>query len=266
VISINRFGMRDREYAHLPSPGTYRAAVLGASSVMGWGVSDGRTFEALVERRLNSEMSGAPFERYELLNLAVPGYEPPQQLLALDKAMTFDPDAVYYVAAGREIGRATRNLVTATRDGIQIPDATLREVLRKAGVDRRVDEATGIKLLAPHRREILSHVYGEIARRCRERGILPVWIFLPQVTTGSWVEETAETLAIAEAAGFVVIDLADVYRGQDAGSMKLAEWDDHPNTRAHELIAQRLYQELVARWSLVVEPAHRQAGNAFSTE
>src|SRR5690606_21665874 len=75
-ISINRLGMRDRDYADTPAPGTYRAVVLGASSVMGWGVADGETFEALIENRLNSEWREGPFRRYELLNMAVPGYEP----------------------------------------------------------------------------------------------------------------------------------------------------------------------------------------------
>jgi D-alanyl-lipoteichoic acid acyltransferase DltB (MBOAT superfamily) len=259
VISINRFGMRDREYDPLPAPGTYRAVVLGASSVMGWGVSDGRTFEALVEQRLNAEKGGLGFERYELLNLGVPGYEPPQQLLALDKAMSFAPQAVFYVAAGREIGRAARSLVTAIREGIEIPYEPLRDILRTAGVDPRMDEATAIRLLAPHREEILSYVYGEIAQRCRERGIVPVWIFVPQARAGAWVEETPATVEIAEAAGFVVINLEDVYRQRELSSIRLAEWDDHPNARGHELIAQRLYEELVARWSLVVEPARRRA-------
>src|SRR5690606_27809482 len=45
TISINRFGLRDKDYAETPPPGGFRAVVLGASSVMGWGVGDGETFE-----------------------------------------------------------------------------------------------------------------------------------------------------------------------------------------------------------------------------
>jgi hypothetical protein len=39
AIHTNRWGMRDREYERVPPPGTYRFAVLGASTVMGWGVA-----------------------------------------------------------------------------------------------------------------------------------------------------------------------------------------------------------------------------------
>ena len=51
IVSTNRWGMRDQDYENVPRTGTYRVAVLGASSVMGWGVGDGETFEALVEAR-----------------------------------------------------------------------------------------------------------------------------------------------------------------------------------------------------------------------
>ena len=33
-------------------------ALLGPSTVMGWGVADGETFEALLEERLNEEAAG----------------------------------------------------------------------------------------------------------------------------------------------------------------------------------------------------------------
>ena len=70
--------MRDRDYGETPGPNTFRAALLGTSSLMGWGVNDGETFEAPIEERLNREMPGTPFARYELLNYGVPGYQPPQ--------------------------------------------------------------------------------------------------------------------------------------------------------------------------------------------
>ena len=47
--------MRDQDYERSPPPNTFRIALLGPSNVMGWGVGDGETFEALVEERLNRE-------------------------------------------------------------------------------------------------------------------------------------------------------------------------------------------------------------------
>ena len=44
-----------------------------------------------------------------------------------------------------------------------------------------------------------------------------------------------------------MIDLGDVYEGQDLAAIRVAEWDQHPNARAHRLIAERLYGELLAQ-------------------
>jgi len=256
-ISINRFGMRDQDYADTPPPGTYRAVVLGASSVMGWGVGDGQTFEALLEARLNQEQSPAPFSRYEMLNMAVPGYEPPQQLIPFSRALEFQPHAVYYVATGREIRRAVRYLANATRDGLEIPFEPLRQIVQSSGVVRSMDEATAMRALSPYGNQILTYIYREIVGRSQERGIVPVWIFLPQVRQGQWVEETPEILKVAESSGFVIVNMEDVYAGQDVAALRLAEWDDHPNVLGHELVAERLYAELMARRAEVFDAARR---------
>ena len=244
TISTNRWAMRDRDYDRQPAPGTFRIAVLGASSVMGWGVSDGETFEHLIEDRLNRERPGAPWRRYELLNFAVPGYQPPQQLVAYDKALGFSPHAVFYVATGREPRRSADYLWEAASKRLDIPYPELREILARARVDASTDRTTGLRLLAPHQYEILSHVYRRITAASRERGIVPVLIFLPQVTDGDWREETPETLRRAAEAGFIVLDLDDVYKGQDLTTIRVNEADHHPNAQGHRLVADRLYRDL----------------------
>ena len=71
TLSTNRWGMRDREYEQSKLAHTYRVALLGASRTVGSGVEDGRTFEALVEERLNRELGPASGRRYEVLNFAM---------------------------------------------------------------------------------------------------------------------------------------------------------------------------------------------------
>jgi hypothetical protein len=62
-------------------------------------------------------------------------------------------------------------------------------------------------------------------------------------------------LRAAAAAGFVVLDLFDVY-GPETGhdSLRVAEWDKHPNAAGHAMIAERLLDELRRRPALL-EPA-----------
>jgi hypothetical protein len=88
---------------------------------------------------------------------------------------------------------------------------------------------------------------------------VPVLIFLPQVRGGTWQEETPETLQIAKEAGFIVIDLSDVFDGEDLESIRLAEWDDHPNAKGHRLVADRLYQAIVQRPDILFGAAEHES-------
>jgi hypothetical protein len=261
ALSVNRWGMRDQDHERTPPPNTHRIALLGASSVMGWGVSDGETFEALVETRLNKERATVAEPAYEILNFGVPGYQPPQQLMALDKALTFSPNVVVYVATGRELSRATSYLVEVVRRKIEIPYEPLRDIVTRAGIDSSMDEATSLRRLEPLSIDILLATYRQIVEQTRAHGAVPVFVFLPQVREGSWQEETPETLRLAKSAGFVIIDMSDVYNGQDIATLRLAEWDDHPNRRGHELIASRLYDELQKKRETIFLPVSRASKN-----
>ena len=51
---------------------------------------------------------------------------------------------------------------------------------------------------------------------------------------------------IVEEAGLVAINLEGVYGPiRDRGNLKLAPWDWHPNAKGHELLARRIYKELM---------------------
>src|SRR3546814_13148402 len=69
---------------------------------MGWGVEQGETFEAVVEARVSRRLAELAAGGFELMNLSVPGYRPPQQVMALEEALKFSPHIVFYTAAGRE--------------------------------------------------------------------------------------------------------------------------------------------------------------------
>lgn len=243
-VTVNRWGMRDRDYQLIPSKGTFRIAMLGASTVMGWGVGDGETFETLIENRLNTEHK--KFDSYEILNFGVQGYQPLQQLVVIDKALPFKPNAIFYVATGREISRATDYLTEAVLKQVQIPYPELQKFVVKAGINQKMEQTEALRLLKPHQKEILSWTYQYIAEKSRKHDAVPVLVFLPQVRQGAWQEETQETLNIARAAGFVILDLSKLYQGQNIEKLRLAEWDDHPNKTGHKLIAEQLYQQIEA--------------------
>jgi hypothetical protein len=241
--------MRDQDYARLPAPGTHRIALLGASTVMGWGVADAETFEALVEGRLNRERAGRPHVRYEILNFGVPGYQPPQQLAVLDRVLSFRPGVVLYMSTGSEPGGAIESLAKAVHARIPVPYDYLAEAARRAQIEPSTGETTALRRLEPFRWEILTWLYREIVQRCRAEGVVPAWVFVPQVPREAdrrpWQQEIDNVRRIAEEAGFAIIDLRDVYDGHALHAVRIAEWDNHPNAQGHRHIADRLYRVLL---------------------
>ena len=97
-------------------------------------------------------------------------------------------------------------------------------------------------------------LYRRIVQGCRERGTVPVWIFLPMTIEDPWQDDTATLFQIAREAGFVVLNLIDVYKNQDIKSLRVAGWDTHPNAKAHELIAGKLYEALWEREQDIIRP------------
>lgn len=245
TLSTNRWGMRDRDYAETKPSGTYRVALLGSSHVMGSGVTDEATFEGLLETRLNdAAASSGDSARYEILNFAVAGFSPLQQIAMLDdKVWRFEPNAVFYVAHANDRVDILRRLGEMIREGTDLRYDVLRDVARRADVDRKTKPAVGMARLAPFGDELLAWVYGRVTEECRRHGARAVWVFLPRVQEER-EEERALLAGAAERAGFRLFDLSDTYDGSDLESLYLAEWDRHPNVAGHRLVADRLLRAL----------------------
>jgi D-alanyl-lipoteichoic acid acyltransferase DltB (MBOAT superfamily) len=254
TMTTNRWGMRDRDYEKQKPPGTFRIAVLGASHVMGSGVTDDQVVDNLVEDQLNREHGST---HYELLNFAVGGYGPVQRLADMDhRVFDFEPDALLAVGIN-DLHWVVKDLVEAAINGWPLPYEHLVDILREEGLDENTSRAEGFQKLAPRREELLAWVYGQMVQRCRERGIRPLAAFIPQPK-----DERPEARAlierqmdIARQAGFTVIDMLDAYTGEDYAQLKITPFDGHPNARGHELLAEKLYPGLVASLGLEAGPA-----------
>jgi hypothetical protein len=248
VYQTNRWGMRDQDYSAMPADGVVRGVLLGFSTVFGWGVGQDETFETVLERRINERLTELSAGKFELLNVAVPGYRPPQQAMALDESLKFAPHLVFYTAAGREQWRSISFLADILEEGVEIPYPELSALIRGAGVKPGMDHSTILKLLKLHEDSLLGWVYSYIAERCAEKGIQAVWIYLPELHPARGdAEEHERARELAAAAGFEIIDLTGIFEGQDVDALSLADWDKHPSAEVHELIADRLYSAIKSR-------------------
>lgn len=246
-FKTNRWGMRDQDYEQTPPPNTYRIALLGSSVEMGSGVLHEETFEYLLEQRLNQELAGSPYARYEVLNFSVGGYRILQYVIVMEKKIwTFKPNALFCVAHASDDGRLfpRSRLSPEHIDPEQFPYAGLRDILHRAGVTKTMKTRKAAQLLEPFRDDIMLWAYRQIVEECRRHDILPVLICLPTWPGINDSDRAVPLIRAAEQAGFIVLNLTDVYDSAKGEYLQLAPWDKHPNARGHQLIADGLYAAL----------------------
>lgn len=248
TMTINRWGMRDRDYEKIPAPDTYRIALTGPSFVMGYGVEDDEGFEWLLEDRLNQEYAGSRYAKYEILDFAVPGYSAIQDLIVLEqKALDFQPNATFFMAHQREEQAVVMYLAELLSTDADIPYPELTEIGRQAGVETGMTKAEVERLLSPYGSEILSWTFRRFVEVSQAHGIVPVWIFMPTLEDPLHEDEITYLTGLADGAGFVVLDLSGAYDNQNLDSLVVAYWDKHPNAEGHRLIAEDLYRKLLER-------------------
>jgi len=262
-LSVNRWGMRDRDYPLAKPKGTYRIALLGPSHVMGSGVADGETFADFLEERLNQSLERGSNVRYEVLNFGVAGFSLQQQLAMLeDRALMFQPDAVFITDSPRLKSAVVAHLLVVVSHRIAIPYPGLDALVRRTGVTALADEgfpvpfesarallgAVGIRARMPwleaDRRlrlaadDVVRWTLGQIADVTRKHGAVPVFVALDNVDDPPAVPVRA--LQDAKDAGFLVFNLFELWQGLDKASLRLGGWDNHPNAAGDRVIAERL--------------------------
>jgi hypothetical protein len=242
---INRWGMRDADYALTKEPGTYRIALIGSSRAIGWGIGVGHRYETIVEGRLNQERRDAKDQNYEILNFAVDGYLPVQELITLEtKAIQFKPNAVIYESGPRDL--LVDHEAQMFKNGVAPPYPFVNEILREAGVHREMSIEQITRLLWPYRFELLEATYQRIVDVARTHGAKPVWAFIPNLEANETRQhrDYVEMKRIAMKAGFAPIDLYDVFANEDHKALKVFPWDNHPNAKGHRLISESLYARM----------------------
>ena len=72
-----------------------------------------------------------------------------------------------------------------------------------------------------------------------EKGLLPVWIYLPRVPEiQPNTEQIAELTALAKQAGFITFDLTGLWGDREIDDLVISQWDLHPNAQAHRIMAE----------------------------
>jgi hypothetical protein len=238
-MSTNQWGMRDKHYELRKPKNTIRIALLGASHVIGTGVNDGETFEAILEERLNREFGGK--SRIEILNFAYNGRTVIRQVALLEeKVFAFQPDIVFYVGHKNDDRR-----VSTSRTNV--PYAELRSIIKQADINKDWESETMKRRVYPFGNDILNWAYQRFVKSCLQQGVLPVYIFLPMTYERLKENDTHLDISMAKSAGFSILNLREVYNKHDPETLYVAKWDKHPNAKAHGIIATYLFNTMITR-------------------
>lgn len=243
TYQTNRLGMRDVEHDLTTPPGTFRIAALGGSRLMGAGVQFHDTFASRLQNLLNAGEANNNFQKFEVLNFGVNGYEPFQRLFLLEHiVLPYNPETVLYVAHLLDLN--VINFAKVYQSGASIPFDFMLEISNRAHIERTMSPQQITAKLEPFRFEILSDIYNRFVHDCKKRGITPIWVYVPQAEAHEDAKTIARIKALAEKAGFAIIDLSQVFEGRDTSTLRIHAWDVHPNAQGHLLIANALLDGL----------------------
>jgi D-alanyl-lipoteichoic acid acyltransferase DltB (MBOAT superfamily) len=264
-ITVNRWGMRDKEYELEKAPGTFRIAIMGSSHVMGWGVSDDNVFEKKLEERMNKELAGAGknWERVEILNFGVNGYSPACQITHFEKSVAqFKPDAVWMVSHNNDTFWIASRFAKAIRKGVPLPER-YSEIQKKLEIDAHTPDLWAQRKLRPYLMDMVKWSYAELGDHIRAIGAEAVWILIPGIADPI-NDEGLALQGLAQEAGFKTMVMPyTVYKGLSREELEIASWDAHPNAQGHQLIADQFFE-------MIVDAKHfrlftRSAGTQTST-
>jgi hypothetical protein len=246
-VRTNRWGMRDRDYELAKPPGTFRIALVESSNGMGYGVEVQDSFPKVLEALLNAELAGRGFERYEVLNFSVGGYELLHRLYVADrKVPPFQPDLILMGATMHDLRwQIYEAVVKRLRWERDLHYDFLRELVGDAGL-RPGDEPLRIRRrLRPRREALAREVFAEL-RRIGEREGVPVVLVNFRLRVDPIHPEMIRQTELAREAGLPTLEVFDAYEGRSDSEMYLTPLDAHPSAKAHRLLAEELLADLLA--------------------
>lgn len=246
-VSVNRWGMRDKEYELEKPAGTFRIVLLGGSYEMGVGVNDHENYESIVEDELNRLLvKNDSINKIEILNFGVGGYHLMQQVwLCENEVFRFKPDLVIYMAHSEDPRRLNGFFASLIQNGVALEYPYLEQVKARSGVQQNMgrDEIRSRSL--PFNDSIFDWGYRQIVSGCRAHGADATWIYLPATADKENPAEKNRMVAQARAAGFHTVLVNDPYKGVEIRSIQVSDSDSHPNAAGHRLIASAILYSLL---------------------
>jgi D-alanyl-lipoteichoic acid acyltransferase DltB (MBOAT superfamily) len=234
-FTTNSAGLRDREYSPRPVPGTVRIAFTGASDVLGAGVGDHDTLDAIIERQLDAA-ARVHDRRTEVLNLGQFGANLAQRALVIGTlAAPFHPDLILHTVYNFELPLYAQGAKAVLHQGVTVPDE-LRPILESARLSTGMSDRQIIAALRPFEERLLSASL-LLAKREAARIEAPVLLLALELPSTPGQGALPIILREATALALPIVDCTNLWAGRDRNAFVVSETDLHTNAAGAEVIA-----------------------------
>ena len=268
-LDLNADGFRDRDYAKPKPPGVRRVVGIGDSYMFGWGLDAGKDYLSVLEERLAKEVPGA---RWEVLNMAVPGYNTAMEVETLKvRGLAYQPDVVVVGFCWNDIDLP--NFVRAPAEYLSLHRLFLVDFVRgrlaraelveaPRGPDGALFESDVTRVPAMYRDLVgwgaFDAALDELAALARQHGFAVMFLTFEPDGVGGQLRDGRRRRALGEAArrGFTIVDVGPLqalwlrqrhnptyYRS----SLTLSSTDPHPSVLSHLFAADLLLRQLRMR-------------------
>jgi hypothetical protein len=242
----NTLGYRGPAISRGKPPGTFRVVVLGSSNTMGHGVDDEQTYARLLERWLAGRVG--PGRRVEVVNIAVSGDSPTQQLLRLQLDVPgLDPDWILSDITALDLSLEEQHLRWVLGKGIKVPLDFVRDALDRSGVDADDSPEEFHRKFRTYPKPLLDRTFEGWAAEANRIGTPLTVVILPRADSKTESPGLFQLFReVSDRHELRYCDLSDTFDRLDLDDYRIAPWDHHPNALGHRLIFARLRDGLLA--------------------
>lgn len=252
-VRRSRNGLRDRDYAPFPAPGTIRVLGMGDSFAVG----DGVPLESSLFKRIESLLG----DGFEVLNCAKSGMDTAQEARLLKSyavkfngsraIVVFVPNDVRLTPELEERKHRIHDLIDFTPGGSTAghePGLRLLQILRSQAAIRRARRESiqwyGDCYDEAHNSENLKALAADLRSMAGLPGCRVALVIFPLLdgfeSAYPFVAIHEKVRALAVVAGIPVLDLSESFMGLDPSTLWVHPVDHHPNSRAHALAAEAI--------------------------
>lgn len=246
TFRTNDLGFRGPAISRGKPPGTFRVVVLGSSNTMGHGVDDEQTYARLLEGWLAGRVG--PGRRVEVINMAVSGDSPTQQLLRLQfDVPALDPDWILNDITALDLSLEEQHLRWVLGKGVDVPLDFVREALGRSGVDPDDSPEEFHRKFRPYLKPTLDRTFEAWASGAKRIGVPFTVVILPRAdskTESPGLFRLYRDMSDRHALRYC--DLSAAFDRLELDDYRIGPWDHHPNALGHRLIFARLLDALLA--------------------